>query len=259
MKHLPEKPRQGQLFCLVVDDEPLMVQHLANLINQHPALHLGMATTDPHEALIFERENPVDLAFVDIEMEEMDGLELIKTFSFHTWVVICTAHGELGDESSLAGAAGFMKKPVSPERFEAEVDQICHRMVALIDHGQSTRDYFHINTRKTGEQAIALEQIVFFYSENEKVYLSKLNQEVIEINDTLTEVAEKLEEKGFLRIHRSYVVNMYFRPVYVPKTQPVISFGREVRFKLPGYEPNTLPVGRRYRKNVLNQTRHVAR
>lgn len=258
MKNLPDKLRPGQLFCMVVDDEPLVVQHLTNLINQHPALSLGLATTDPNEALRFERENPVDLAFVDIEMEEMDGLALIKAFSFHTWVVICTAHGELGDESSLAGAAGFMKKPVSMERFNAEVDQIRRRMVALIDSGQSTREYFHVNTRKAGEHKIALEHIVFFYSDNEKVYLLKVYEEVMEINETLTEIADKMEDKGFLRIHRSYVANLYFKPEYVPKSQPFIAFGREVRFKLPGYEPNTLPVGRRYRNNVLYRIRHAA-
>lgn len=259
MEQQAEKLRPGQLLCLAVDDEPIVVSHLADLINQHPDLYLGLATTDPYEAKAYEQENRVDIAFVDIEMEEMDGLVLIKGFNFHTWVVICTAHGELGDDSSLAGAAGFIRKPIQPARFEIEVGQIRRRMVALVDTQNSTREYFHPETRQAGQHKIALEEIVFFHSDNEKVYLVQVDGTVVEANRTLADLSQDLDCKGFLRIHRSYLANMYFKPIYVPKSKPYLRFGREVRFKLPGNPPNTLPIGRHFRQDVLNSVHDATR
>ena len=77
--------------CLIVDDEPLAISVLENYLPKLPQLeHVG-STTNPIEALELVKTKSIDLVFLDIQMDEMNGIELAKLFPSHTKVIFCTA------------------------------------------------------------------------------------------------------------------------------------------------------------------------
>ena len=105
------------LRCVIVDDEPLAVKMLESYVMKTEFLKLVGSWNDPLEALKFIQENKPELAFFDIQMPDLDGLELAAMIPSETKVVFATAFKEYAFDSYGVDALDFLLKPIRYQKF----------------------------------------------------------------------------------------------------------------------------------------------
>ena len=109
--------------CIIVDDEPAAHYVLANYIKQNPQLELVFQGYNGIEAMDYLRENKVDLMFLDINMPEISGMELLKIIPTHPKTILTTAYSEFALESYDYGVIDYLLKPIYFPRFLKAIDR----------------------------------------------------------------------------------------------------------------------------------------
>ncbi|WP_233276864.1 MULTISPECIES: LytR/AlgR family response regulator transcription factor [Mucilaginibacter] len=109
--------------CPFADDKPLALDVLLNYAARMPAINVVLSTTDPLKALAKITEGGIDLVFLDIQMPELNGLQLIKLIAGKCQVVFTTAYAEHALECYELNATDYLLKPVSFERFYQAVEK----------------------------------------------------------------------------------------------------------------------------------------
>jgi len=113
-----------KIACIIVDDEPLALDVLSSLIARVPYLVLEGQYTDPFLAMEHLRKHPVDLLFVDIQMPDITGIELVRTLTNPPKVVFTTAYSSYAVEGFNLNAMDYLLKPISFDRFLTAVNRV---------------------------------------------------------------------------------------------------------------------------------------
>ena len=163
------------ISCIIVDDEPLAVKLLESFVAKTPQLRLEASFTDSVEALSWLREHPVNLAFMDIQMPDMSGMELSHMLPEGTKVIFTTAFKEYAFESYEVSAVDFLLKPIRYNKFIAAVEKAERNIEGMKDY-------------------------VRFHIEGERLPLTT--------HMTMKAVEDALPTDAFMRINRSYVVRL---------------------------------------------------
>ncbi len=118
------------MIALCVDDEYLLLDTLVWAVEQSPDIEKAYAFQDETDALDWAKENPFDIAFLDIELHAMDGITLAsKLRDIHPDlpVIFCTGHGEYAVGAFEIHATGYVMKPIEPEAIQREIDYLKNR------------------------------------------------------------------------------------------------------------------------------------
>ena len=195
------------LTCIIVDDEPLAVKLLESFAQKTPQLRLEASFTDSVEALAWLREHPVNLAFMDIQMPDMNGMELSHMLPERTKVIFTTAFKEYAFESYEVSAIDFLLKPIRYNKFIAAVEK-AEQWFSHQKETPSTPKTMFI--RVDGElRQINFDNILFvegmkdyvrFHVEGERLPLTT--------HMTMKAVEDALPAEDFMRINRSYIVRL---------------------------------------------------
>ncbi len=189
--------------CIIVDDEPAAHYVLANYIKQNPQLELVFQGYNGIEAMNYLRENPVDLMFLDINMPEISGMELLKILPTHPKTILTTAYSEFALESYDYGVIDYLLKPIYFPRFLKAIDRffatenVKKAEQAVINSVSVKVDGYFIE--------IELDQLLFAQSFGNYVKLHTTKRTYL-ASITTTEFEKCLPEKSFMRIHKSYIV-----------------------------------------------------
>lgn len=189
--------------CIIVDDEPAAHYVLANYIKQNPQLELVFQGYNGIEAMNYLRENPVDLMFLDINMPEISGMELLKILPTHPKTILTTAYSEFALESYDYGVIDYLLKPIYFPRFLKAID----RFFATENHKPKTEEIINSVSVKVDGYFIEIEldQLLFAQSFGNYVKLHTVKRTYL-ASITTTELEKCLPEKNFMRIHKSYIV-----------------------------------------------------
>lgn len=197
-----------KLNCLVVDDEPLAVRLMSSYVERTPFLNLSGMAQSGAEALTFLNDNPVDLVFLDIHMPGFSGMDLARQLQNGPRIVFTTAYSDHAVDGFAVNALDYLLKPVSYEEFMRAASRALsyytpkdvtqesasgfitvkseYRIIRIpvesIDYVEGLKDYVKIVT-----------------SDGEKPVLTLMSMKSLE---------EMLPEAGFMRVHRSFIVNM---------------------------------------------------
>ncbi|WP_289660929.1 LytR/AlgR family response regulator transcription factor [Flavobacterium panacagri] len=189
--------------CIIVDDEPAAHYVLANYIKQNPQLELVFQGYNGIEAMNFLRENTVDLMFLDINMPEISGMELLKILPTHPKTILTTAYSEFALESYDYGVIDYLLKPIYFPRFLKAIDRFFatenakKTEEAIINSVSVKVDGYFIE--------IELDQLLYAQSFGNYVKLHTTKRTYL-ASITTTEFEKCLPEKNFMRIHKSYIV-----------------------------------------------------
>ena len=181
------------ITCIIVDDEPLAVKLLESFVDKTPQLKLERSFTDSVEALAWLREHPVQLAFMDIQMPDMNGMELSHMLPERTKVIFTTAFKVL--------------KPIRYNKFIAAVEKAEQWFSHQKETPSTPKTMF---LRVDGE----LRQVNFdniLYVEGMKDYVRfHIEGERLPLTThmTMKAVEDALPTDAFMRINRSYVVRL---------------------------------------------------
>ncbi|MFB3389654.1 LytR/AlgR family response regulator transcription factor [Flavobacterium sp. LAR06] len=190
--------------CIIVDDEPAAHYVLANYIKQNPQLELVFQGYNGIEAMDYLRENHVDLMFLDINMPEISGMELLKIIPTHPKTILTTAYSEFALESYDYGVIDYLLKPIYFPRFLKAVDRFFSTENAKAKEEEVAVN--SINVKVDGYfMDIELDQLLFAQSFGNYVKLHTIKRTYL-ASITTSELEKCLPEKSFMRIHKSYIV-----------------------------------------------------
>lgn len=193
------------LKCVAIDDEPLALELLRQYIIKFPALKLVQTFDDAISGAEFLRDNSVDLLFVDINMPDITGIDLVKSLQQKPMVIFTTAYKKFAIDGFDLDAIDYLLKPVEFERFAKAVNK------AVSYYGLK-------NTPKNGSDdsilvrseykliRINLDNIEYIENVGDYIKIHLLHSKPVLTLMPLKTVLEKLPEERFRRIHRSYIV-----------------------------------------------------
>ena len=198
--------------CMAIDDEPLALQQIAAYIGKVPFLELAAQCQSALEAQQFLQQDTVDAIFCDINMPDLNGMDFIKTLTAPPLVVFTTAYAEYAVEGFKVNAVDYLLKPFGLQDFQRAANRIKERLEVkddrseMRDERQEDDTVFLKTEYRIVKVSISDIRYVEAMSEYLKVYLESEPKPII----TLLSM-KKMEERlpsYFMRIHRSYIINL---------------------------------------------------
>ena len=198
-----------KLKCLIVDDEPLARNLLADYVKKVPLLELTDATSNPLQALEILRNRAIDLMFLDIQMPEITGITLLKTLQKKPLVILTTAYSEYAIESYELDVVDYLLKPVTFDRFLKAVEKAGQRMIhpsvqTVPDVAEKGSPFVFI---KDGTKLVKInfDDILFVEGLKDYVTIVTKTQKVVSLQRLKT-LELQLPADKFIRIHHSYII-----------------------------------------------------
>jgi len=190
--------------CIIVDDEPAAHYVLVNYIQKNPQLELVAQFYNGIEAMTFLRENKVDLMFLDIDMPEVTGLELLKIIPNPPRTILTTAYSEFALESYDYGVIDYLLKPIYFPRFLKAIDRFFSMDTPEIK--APAESIATISVKVDGFfMDIELDNLLFAQSFGNYVKLFTKTRTYL-ASTTTNEIKNSLPDNLFMRIHKSYIV-----------------------------------------------------
>ncbi|NIF06586.1 response regulator transcription factor [Chryseobacterium sp. Tr-659] len=189
--------------CIIVDDEPLAAALLENHISKIDDLRLAGKAENALQAYKILQSQPVDLMFLDIQMPDLNGIDFLKSLSQKPKTIFTTAYRDFAIEGFELEAVDYLLKPIPFERFFKSVERILRTPADLKE------DFILIKTEGM-HRKIPLSEIVFFESQGNDIKVVLITKDCFISKSKITDWERDLSRKGFIRIHRSFMINTKF-------------------------------------------------
>lgn len=196
--------------CIVVDDNKMAREVIKQLIAQVDFLNLKQECSSPIEAFNYLKKENIDLVFLDVEMPEMTGIELIRNLSTHPIVILITTKKEYAVEAFELNVADYLIKPVSFSRFMVAVQrakELFENKDQRLEVGDKEKDKDYIFVRSNSVLTkIKINDIIYIQALGDYVNIFTGDGKRYTVHITLKSIEEKLRNGKFFRLHRSYLV-----------------------------------------------------
>ncbi len=201
--------------CIIIDDEPKAIELLEMYVEKIDILKLVFSFNNSISAVSFLQENNIDLIFLDINMPDLNGIDFLKSISIKPMIIFTTAYSEYAVESYNFKAVDYLLKPILFPRFIQAVNkaQELFQMKANIHtrgytEGKTTKSYNKL-LLKSGSDIHQVDVNEILYIEGARNYLFVFFKEMkIMTLMRMKEILEQLPQNKFIRIHKSYIVNI---------------------------------------------------
>ncbi|WPO83338.1 LytTR family DNA-binding domain-containing protein [Chryseobacterium sp. JJR-5R] len=185
--------------AIALDDEMLALKIIENYAGKIEHLSLEKTFNITSDAQKYLNKFPVDLIFLDIEMPSKNGMDFYRSISQHTKVIFTTAYSEYAVDAFSINAADYLLKPFSFERFRAAVEKV------KISPEKDEVKYLSIRADYKLHK-INFEDIVLIEGLDDYIRIHLKDHSKITARSSMKNILEKLSEKDFARVHRSYIV-----------------------------------------------------
>ena len=219
--------------CIIVDDEELSQLALKKCVEQVKSLKLIAVCNDAIEATEVIQKNAIDLIFLDIEMPNMSGIDLVKNFDVPQ-IIFITSKTEFASEAFELDVTDYIVKPVELPRFMKAV-QKAKDIYDTDEHPQVGDDYVFVK-HDSRYIKIKMEDIHYIeaLADYVNIYLSDTRYTIL---STMKAIEAKLPSKDFVRVHRSYIVR--------------IDKIKEIEDNTIVLGEKLIPVSRSYKENLM--------
>ncbi|MFA6247042.1 MAG: LytTR family DNA-binding domain-containing protein [Mucilaginibacter sp.] len=194
------------LKCVAIDDEPLALELIKNYVAWFPALQLVNTFEDAVSGAEYLRNNPIDLLFIDINMPDITGIDLVRSLAVKPMVIFTTAYKNFAFEGFELEAIDYLLKPIDVKRFGKAVEKAVEYYkykTSFTKEGEDESLYVYSEYRMV---KIELKEIEYIESMEDYIKIHLHNAKTILTLMPLKKVLEKLPGDKFQRIHRSYIV-----------------------------------------------------
>ncbi len=224
-----------KLKCIVIEDEPLAAEIIADYIGQVPFLELVAVYSDAIFAMEGLKTKSVDVIFLDINLPKLKGYDFIRILAKPPQVIITTAYRDYALDGYELNITDYLLKPISFSRFLMAVNKLKKDMsgnnLAVLPERKSMT--VSISKKKI---KIYLDEILFMESQREYVHIvTEANRYVVKMQ--MNEMEARSDKFSFIRIHRSFMVAIKKITAY-NATQ--VEIGEQ-----------KIPIGRSYKEQVL--------
>ena len=214
------------LKCIAIDDEPLALRQLQGYIAKINFLKLEKAFTNAIEAQQYLAGNPIDLIFVDINMPDLSGVEFVRSLVSRPMIIFTTAYSEYAVEGFKLDAIDYLLKPFSFADFSRSAGKA--NSLYELRHNQRPadasepvpealpKDKEYISVKADYKVSLVkISDIVYLESEGEYVRMHLADGSTITTLFRLKNMETALPSEMFMRVHRSYIVNLRAIKAYV--------------------------------------------
>lgn len=201
--------------CAILDDEPMAVALLSKYVEKISSFELVKATTNPFEILELIAQTTIDVLFIDIQMPELTGIQMMEMLGNKTKFVITSAYSEYALKGYEHNVVDYLLKPISFDRFYKCIQKIgslaqekpapaTPEVVAKTE--EKPEEFLFIKT--DGKLVkINLNDLLLVEGLKDYLYLHLKNEKLI-VLDTLKEFEAKLPISDFMRVHKSYIIRL---------------------------------------------------
>jgi len=222
---------------LICDDEPLAIDILESYIDKIPDLELVAKCDNAIDANEIIQKEKIDLVFLDIQMPQMTGIELVKSLTNPPKFIFTTAYAEYAVEGFDLNAVDYLLKPIAFDRFLKAVNK-------ATDNGDKSNDaseddFFFVKADKKLIK-IHFSEILYIEGLKDYVIIKKESGRVIALQ-TMKSLEQKLPSNLFKRVHRSYIVN-------ISKIKAIVGNAVEI---VENNQAKHIPIGKNYKEELL--------
>jgi len=197
--------------CIAIDDEPLAVKKIAGYIQKVPFLELVAECRNAAEAMNIMDSTDVQLLFIDINMPDISGMEFVKSLTNKPYVVFTTAYSEYAVEGFQVEAVDYLLKPITFSNFLKAANKVKNLMELTVNNQKesvkTTANHLFV---KSDYKLIRIElaEIKYIESQHEYIKIHLVNSNPVMTQLSLKSIEELLPPDRFMRVHRSYIVNL---------------------------------------------------
>lgn len=197
--------------CIIIDDEPHVIELLQSYVEQVPFLKLEKTFTNPIEALSFMTKVDIGLVFLDIHMEPFSGLDFIKATNSNAAIIMVTAYADYALDGYENDVIDYLLKPVSIARFikaaQKALNIISSRMIEKTSIN-NIEGHIFVKAEQKGK-FIKIDYKNIDYIEGLKNYVSIYHNKTRTVTLlNIRDLEKRLSTEGFLRVHKSFIVSI---------------------------------------------------
>jgi len=201
--------------CISIDDEEIARVIIEKLISNNKNLNLVASFNNPIEALKYLNQNSVDLIFLDIHMPAFSGFDLLQTLKNPPKVILISSHANFALEAfEYNCVVDYLEKPITQVRLDKAVDKaklFSNSKMEVKDLPASTvvnesKSDLYVNIYKRLVK-ISFDSINLIEAKGDYI-LIKTDKENYTVHSTLKKIEDKLPEDLFLKVHRSFIINI---------------------------------------------------
>ncbi len=191
------------ISCIIVEDEPLAMERNKSYVQKLPYLQLLAVFDNAIDAMVYVKSNPVQLIFLDINMGEFSGIQLLETKNIPSEIIIITAYDEYALKGYELNVTDYLLKPYCFERFIQAVEKVQQKLLqqpALPD-----KEFVFIKTAYKLEKVL-LSDVLYIEGMRDYRKITMLNKPSIMTLQTFTELETLMPAHLICRVHKSYMV-----------------------------------------------------
>ena len=219
--------------CIILDDEPLAVELIKDYTKKIPQLSLHYAGTDVYQAITTLQNTNIDLIFLDIQMPEMTGTEVMQMFNQTHNFIITSAYQEYALSAFQFNVIDFLLKPITFSRFYQSIEKYNHWLATF--QNEEENQYIFVKADRK-HYKIDIDSIQYIEGLKDYIRIHTLDDKIMYL-ENMKDILNKLPSKQFVRIHRSYII---------PVNKIKVIEGNQIKMLNGEY----LPIGETYRPMV---------
>lgn len=230
-----------KIKCIIVEDEPLALERTKEFALRIPFLELRATFDNALDALAFLKTNRVDLIFLDINLGEMSGIELLETNAVKSQIILTTAYQEYALKAFDLKVADYLLKPFTFERFVQAVDRAesaLPKKTAL-----SPNSFIFVKTENRLEK-ISLREIIFIEGMRDYRRIHTTSKRIMTLQ-TFTEFERQIPPNIVCRVHKSFMVSL-------DKIDSIEKNGIKIKDQI-------IPLSETYKQRFFNLINHPAK
>jgi two-component system, LytTR family, response regulator len=193
------------ITCIAVDDEPMALEVIERYCAKSDLVDLKAVFREPVKAIEYLGRERIDLVFLDINMPDISGMQLVQTLSPRPMIIFTTAYSHYAVESYDLSAIDYLLKPITFERFLASIN----KALTIFPGKQNPagKDDDRSIFIKSGPQTYQVKLGEVLYLEKEGNYINlHLKDRAILIRESMGDIFDLVPASDFIRVHKSYVV-----------------------------------------------------
>jgi len=192
--------------CLIIDDDEASRTLLMHLIKQVDYLQLAGVCNSPAEGLKALQKETIDLVFLDIEMPEMSGIDMLKNIDMPP-AILTTTHAEYALDAFEYNIVDYLVKPITLPRFIKAVEKArgLHSKNSPVSEIVD-KNYFFIR-KDSVLTKVPIKEILWIEALGDYLTVNTINKKYI-LHSTLKAIEGKIPQDKFIRVHRSFIINI---------------------------------------------------
>ena len=198
-----------EIRCIAIDDEPLAVSKLENFIRRIPELHLVRTFDNSLEAMVWLKENQAGLIFLDIQMEQLTGIQFLEATGTTSKIIITSAYEQYALKGYELNVTDYLLKPFSFQRFVQGVNKVMdyysQNLTATSSHTGNEGCIF-VKTEYRLER-IDLDHILYIEGMKDYLRIVCTDKKIMTLQ-SFSKLEESLPSGRFCRVHKSYIVSI---------------------------------------------------